>query len=125
MSGFPSIVYRSPGAHFGPNGKTYSYRGVADEDEMARALADGWFATLPDACSPPQKPVEPVEAPIAAAPAAKSASDADEAPVPADDAPPTRAELKAKAAELGLEFDGRISDAKLIALIDAAVAAKE
>jgi hypothetical protein len=33
--------------------------------------------------------------------------------VPADDAPPTRAELEAKAAEMGLKFDGRTSDRKL------------
>jgi hypothetical protein len=33
--------------------------------------------------------------------------------VPADDAPVTRAELEAKATDLGLTFDGRTTDAKL------------
>ena len=35
----------------------------------------------------------------------------------ADDAPPTRAELETKAAELGLKFDGRTSDKKLEKMI--------
>lgn len=33
--------------------------------------------------------------------------------IPADDAPVTRAELEAKATELGIKFDGRTTDAKL------------
>lgn len=35
----------------------------------------------------------------------------------ADNAPPTRAELETKAAELGLKFDGRTSDKKLEKMI--------
>jgi hypothetical protein len=38
-----------------------------------------------------------------------------------DDAPPTRAELEEKAKELGIRFDGRTSDAKLAANIEAAL----
>ena len=38
-----------------------------------------------------------------------------------DNAPPTRAELEAKATELGLKFDGRTTDRKLLAAIDAAL----
>ena len=34
-----------------------------------------------------------------------------------DDAPPTRAELEAKATELGIKFDGRTKDKKLGQLI--------
>ena len=37
--------------------------------------------------------------------------------VPEDDAPPTRAELEAKAKELGIRFDGRTGDKKLGQLI--------
>ncbi len=40
----------------------------------------------------------------------------------ADNAPPTRAELEAKAAELGIEFSPRIGDAKLAERIAAALA---
>ena len=36
---------------------------------------------------------------------------------PEDDAPPTRAELEAKAKELGIRFDGRTGDKKLGQLI--------
>lgn len=111
---FPDIVYRSPGLHHGPPGKTYSFLGVADESELAAALAAGWSRTLPEACE--DKPA-PVVAPVV--------EDAAPTIVVADDAPPTREELKAKAAALGLDFDGRISDAKLIKLIDDAIAAQE
>ena len=38
-----------------------------------------------------------------------------------DNAPPTRAELQAKATELGIKFDGRTSDKTLLAKIDAAM----
>ena len=38
-----------------------------------------------------------------------------------DNAPPTRAELEAKATELGLKFDGRTTDRRLLAAIDAAL----
>jgi hypothetical protein len=39
------------------------------------------------------------------------------ATVPEDGAPPTRAELEAKATELGIRFDGRTKDKKLGQLI--------
>ena len=40
------------------------------------------------------------------------------APVPEDNAAPTRAELEAKATELGIRFDGRTKDKKLGQLIE-------
>lgn len=45
--------------------------------------------------------------------------------VPEDDAPPTRAELEAKAKELGIKFDGRTSDKKLGQLIQDKLSAGE
>jgi len=46
-----------------------------------------------------------------------------EAPVEvADDAPPTREELVAKAEELGIEFRKNISETKLLSLIEAELA---
>jgi hypothetical protein len=51
--------------------------------------------------------------------AAKAQAQAVEAvdTAPDDDAPPTRAELEAKATELGIKFDGRTKDKKLGQLI--------
>lgn len=44
-----------------------------------------------------------------------------EADAPDEDAPPTRAELEAKATELGIPFNGRTSDKKLSGLIATAL----
>jgi hypothetical protein len=92
---FPRLVYRTPGPHAGPPGHTFASMGVKDADALKAALAAGWHETLPDACAPKL-------APIPVAPAA-----------PDDDDPPTRAELEAKAGELGVKFDGRTPDATL------------
>ncbi len=89
---FPALVYRTPGPHHGPLGKTYDSKGVNDAGALAAALADGWHKTMPEACG------------IVAE-------------VPADDAPPTRAELEEQATSLGLRFDGRTPDARLARLI--------
>jgi hypothetical protein len=98
MSAFePAIVYRVPGLHFGPEGKTYDYKGVQSEAELQDAIANGWHVTMLDALHPPV--VEEI----------------------ADNQPPTRAELEEKAKELGIRFDGRTSDAKLAANIEAAL----
>ncbi len=101
---FPTIVYRTPGPHFGPPGKTYAFLGVANEAEMAKALADGWHPTIEQACEPPAK-----------APEVDSGGFADESP-------PTRAELEQKARELGVSFDGRTTDKRLAERIAAAIA---
>lgn len=92
---FPTLVYKCPGNHQCQGG-TYNYKPVADQDELDALLADGWNKSLPDAMAPKQE-IKPV--------------------IPADDAPPTRAELVAKAEELGIVFDKRIGDKKLGQLI--------
>ena len=89
---FPTMVYRCPGLHPGPFGKSYNTLGVDDEAALAAAIADGWHKTLPEACGVV-------------------------ADVPADDAPPTRAELEEQATSLGIRFDGRTPDARLLRLI--------
>ena len=110
MTLFPTSVYRCPGPHWGPFGTTYDSRGAADEEALAALLAEGWHATLPAAAeaflNPPAPvaeapPAEPVPAPV----------------IPADDEPPTRAELEQKARELGIRFDGRTTDRRLLKLI--------
>lgn len=88
----PTLLYRCPGPHARPGG-TYAYQAVGNEAALASALAAGWFLTLPEAI----------------------AGKADSAPEPADDAPPTRAELEQRAAEVGMKVDGRWSDARLAA----------
>jgi hypothetical protein len=96
MRFLPTILYRVPGAHFGPPGATYDYRGVDTEEALEAALADGWHESLAAAMAPPVA-----------------------APVPDDDAPALRAELEQKAEELGIKVDGRWSDKRLIAEIEA------
>lgn len=93
---FPRLVFKCPGTQQRPGG-TFSHKPVADGAEFDAALADGWFATLPDAIAGPIP-----------------------APVPAEvdaDKPPTRDELEQKASDLGLKFDGRTTDRKLAEMI--------
>lgn len=97
MSEYPTLVYKSPGDHFGPGSTTYSYKGIQEPEQMAEALASGWFRTLAEAL-------------------------AGEAAEPEDNAGPNREELEAKAAELGIKFDGRTTDAGLLKKINAALA---
>lgn len=94
---FPTLVYKSPGNHFGPNGSTYNYVGVNDQAELDARLKDGWCLTLLGAVT---GEVEEVE----------------------DDSAPTREEMETMAAELGIKFDGRTTDAALSKKIDAALA---
>jgi hypothetical protein len=96
---FPTLVYRCPGNYQRPGG-TYAYRQVADDAGLADALADGWFATLPEAID------------------GRSATTVEDV---SDDAPPTRAELESKATELQIKFDGRTSDKALRDRIAAAL----
>lgn len=106
---FPTLVYRCPGPHWGPPGTTYEAAPVAGEEALAAALSAGWCATLPEAVEAFLRPREPAT---------------ELAPVDAidDDAPPTRAELEAKAAELGIKVDKRWSDKTLAERIDSLLA---
>lgn len=102
---FPRLVYKSASV----------FVAVESEEDLEAKLADGWFSSVPEALAPKS----------ATAPAAPAALAPKEPEVPADDAPPTRDELKAKAAELGLEFASNIPTDKLAALVAAALAPKE
>ena len=103
MLTFPTMLYKVPGPHHG-HGYTYAYAGASDQKAYDALKAQGWHDSLPEAVSPPV--VEPAAPEVAS---------------PADDAPPTRAELEAKANELGVKFDGRTSDALLLTRINAAL----
>lgn len=82
---FPMGLYRAGGDVL-VDGLLFSVLIVQGEADHKLALADGWHET---------------------ASAALAAAE------PADDAPPTREELEAKATELGVKFDGRWGDKRL------------
>ncbi len=92
---FPTLVYRCPGDHHCAGG-TYAYLGISEQPQLDAALSDGWFLTLPEAIS-------------------GEAEDGSE---------PTRGELEAKAAELGIKFDGRTTDKALAIKIEQALSEK-
>jgi hypothetical protein len=45
----PTILYRCPGKHKGPNGKTYDFKGVDTLEVHEAMLEDGWHPTLTQA----------------------------------------------------------------------------
>lgn len=96
MNDFPRMLYRSGGTEE-IHGALLSTLIVNDEDELDAALAKGWHLTTPEALGEYDAP-------------------------PADDAPATRAEMLAKAKEMGLAHAFNISNVKLAELIDAALA---
>lgn len=106
---FPRMLYRAGGTEEIHGGK-FSTLTVRDAGEQADALTKGWHLTTPEA----------VDAEKDAVKAAGSGSTGDTST--ADNAPPTRDEMKAKATEMGLEFAGNISNANLAALIADALA---
>lgn len=79
---FPRLVYKSAALHLL----------TKDEKEFDAAIADGWFATVPEALEP-AKPVVSHET--------------------VDNSPPTREELETKATELGIPFKGTWGDKKI------------
>lgn len=87
---FPRHVFRD-GGNLDRAGGSYSSMLVEDEAAYDAALADGWYATLPEAI----------------------AADDEESLSP-------RAELEEMARELGVQFDGRTSDKKLLEKVKAA-----
>jgi hypothetical protein len=107
---FPRFVFKNGGPHQRQGG-FYNQELVASEVEFNAALEAGWFATLPEAIAPVVT-VVPVISPEAHEP-------------DADEGAPTRAELEAKAKELGIEFGARIGDKKLLERITEALKAKE
>jgi hypothetical protein len=81
---------------------------------VAKRVAEGWSTSKADALAPkPPVPVAAAPAPAIAAPVADDLPVAVDDEPEADDAPPTRAELEAKAAELGIKVDKRWSDKTL------------
>ena len=102
-----SMLYKAPGPHQIDN-RMVDYI-IVDMDQDDEFVAQGWFRTIDEAVAAS----EGVKAEEKAAVAAIE--------VPADDAPPTRAEMEQKARELGIKFDGRTTDAKLLERIEDAL----
>lgn len=111
MTDFPTIVYRCPGSCWGPPHTTYNSIGVTDQEALDKALADGWFTTLPEAVEVFLNPA-PARVAVVSEPVE-------------DNAPPTRDEMLTKAAEIGLAVDKRWSDKTLANKIIEALEAQE
>lgn len=102
----------------------YDVRTVDGNDSLQAALADGWFETSTDARGAGEAAAKVLADEAKAAAEQKKLEEAKAlvAAAEAEGAPPTRAELEAKAKELGIEFNPRLGDTKLAALIDAKLA---
>lgn len=94
MDQFPQMLYKSGGPE-DIHGGRFSTLIVGDAGALEAALADGWHETTAQAA----------------------------APADPDEGAPTRSELEQKAAELGIKIDGRWSDKRLLAEIDAKLVA--
>ena len=95
---FPKMLFKAGGSEELHGGNFHTFIAQDEQDEAA-ALADGWHLIMPEAVAAVSKSAAPED----------------------DEAPPTRAELEAKATELGIKFDGRTTDAKLGEKIAAAL----
>ena len=113
MIQFPVLLYQCPGTWSG-NGFTFATRPANDQAECDAAVSDGWHLTIPLA-------VEAWREPVAAAPPIPVPL-----PVPLpEDAPPTREEIEAKCAELGIAVHHKHNDATLLKKIEDALSLKE
>ena len=130
---FPAIVYRSPGQQRKPGGGTYNFDSIQTQEELDARLAAGWFTSSVDAIAAagdnaegfkkpkPKWAIKPTKKKKAGKPL-DWRDQVKQSPEPepeqiSEDAEPTRAELEAKATELGIRFDGRTKDKKLGQLI--------
>lgn len=148
MPTFPTFVFRSPGPQRHSSGGTYRFAQVNDDAKLSEMLVQGYHADVRAAIVaagerafthgltstqarkvPVAKLLARLQArlaeeaiPAAAVEVEEPAAVAPE-PVasPADDAPPTRAEMLQQAEILGIKPDKRWSDATLMAKINAAM----
>jgi hypothetical protein len=95
---YQGMVYQCPGPYSRAGG-TYNTKGVNSKAEHEAARKEGWFDTMPEAIAGKSAVVD----------------------VPADNKPPTRAELEHKAKELNIKFDKKVTDKDLADKITAAL----
>ena len=96
---FPRLVYRldnAKGSLSVPGVGRVACKGVNDAAEHDAALADGWVGSVPELT----------------------------AAAPVEDPAPTRDEMLAQAAKLGIEVDKRWGDKRLLAAIETAMEAE-
>lgn len=105
-----TMLYKHPGPHDLHGGK-YDYV-IVDEDDVNQYIIDGWCLSTPEALAQSKEKAKEKE---------KEKEKEKDKEIEADNAPPTREELETKATELGIHFDGRTSDAKLMRSIDKAL----
>ena len=104
MHKFPQAIFQAGGQE--PiEGRMFTTRMVHDAAQLEQALSDGWHESAPAAAEA-----------FDAAEAAKLAEQGAKADVE-ETAPPTRAELEQKAADLGISVDKRWGDKRLADLI--------
>ena len=110
-----TMLYKAPGPHE-IHGGQFDYT-VIDDEAIHDALADGWSLTTGEAA-------DALAARLADEAATREAvTEAEVAKALADDTkPPTREELEEAATRLGLPFGPRVSDRKLLAMVNAATA---
>lgn len=120
---YPVMVYRCPGANFGPNGTTYDSLGVDDEEQLRASLINGWEKSLIEAVSNYLDAGKRDESVVDVMPGvdAGHAEEGNEADQGDANSPPTREELEQKANELGIKFDGRTTERKLLEKIEEAL----
>lgn len=114
---FPCLVFKMPGTVYSPKG-AHKFAQARTQEELDRFLADGWFLTLDEAAEAmPEIDLTPhrKHRKIILKRQVKPAKSED------DILPPTRAEMEIKAEELGIKFDGRTSDKKLLERITEAL----
>lgn len=118
---FEDIVYRCPGAHSLPGG-SYDYRGVNSEEAFEKALSEGWFNTIGEAIEGKHLPkADPRD--DGGEDDGISGETGEDITEPSDKtSAPTREEMEVKAKELGVKFDGRTTDVKLLERINEALA---
>jgi hypothetical protein len=111
---YPCHVYCSPGPYqTATKAPTWGCKTVNDAAEHHAALCDGWHDTMQSA----------IESAGNAKPSRRAnvSSPMPSVNVEQDNSAPTRAEMETKAAELGIKFDGRTGDKRLLERINEAL----
>lgn len=125
---FPCFVYRSPGTLRHSSGATYKTEWAQTETEYLDLRATGWHGSVQDAIADAgsaaflshlskaqAKRVQALKPWDKLKPEPVKAVD----PEPVADSAPTRKEIEQQATLLGIKFDGRTTDKKLLDRISA------